>query len=76
VAISHGITLEEGSVDGWFPLGEVGHVPHQLDLDGRVDLNDLVLLLVALSQGNTQECFRLTNVITLSFQWPSVMESH
>jgi hypothetical protein len=51
-------------------------------------------LLVALSQGNARECFRLmkswqsspernshciirlTKVISLSFQWPSVTESH
>jgi hypothetical protein len=33
---------------GWFRLGEDSRVPHQLDLDGLVDLDDLV---VALSQG-------------------------
>jgi hypothetical protein len=52
VAISHGIALQ----DGWmvlFRLGEDSHVPHQLDLDGLNDLNDLV---VALSQGIALEC--------------------
>jgi hypothetical protein len=35
-------------MDGWLRLGEDSHVPYQLDLDGLVDLDDLV---VALSQG-------------------------
>jgi hypothetical protein len=61
VAISHGIALK-GSTPQW-PLGRGIHAlqgcqgPHLVDLDGRVDLDDLVLLLVALSQGNAQECF-------------------
>jgi hypothetical protein len=35
-------------MDVWLRLGEDSHVPHQLDLDGLVDLDDLI---VALSQG-------------------------
>jgi hypothetical protein len=38
---------------GWFRLGEDSHGPHQLNLDGLVDLDDLV---VALSQGVALEC--------------------
>jgi hypothetical protein len=40
-------------MDGWLCLGEDSHVPHQLYLDGLVDLDDLV---VALSQGIALEC--------------------
>jgi hypothetical protein len=42
---------------GWFLLGEDSHGPHQLDLDGLVDLDDLIVftlfssLTAALSQG-------------------------
>jgi hypothetical protein len=39
---------------GWFRLGGDSHGPHQLDLDGLVDLDDLV---VALRQGVALECF-------------------
>jgi hypothetical protein len=39
--------------DGWLCLGEDSHVPHELDLDGLLDLDDLV---VALSQGIALEC--------------------
>jgi hypothetical protein len=52
VAISHGIALE-GSMDGWFLLGEDSHGPHQLVIDGLVDLDDLV---VALNQKIALEC--------------------
>jgi hypothetical protein len=52
VAISHGIALESftpqrplgrgiHALQGWLQLGEVSHVPHLLDLDGLVDLDDL-----------------------------------
>jgi hypothetical protein len=35
-------------MDGWLLLGDDSHVPHQLDLDGLIDLDDLI---VALSKG-------------------------